>query len=222
MTGLMPPGPLAYEGQVVVPYVRKTFPPTSAFINFDVPTVWVDTANENAYLLVSKANNIATWVLLGGVPGEIDTITIPGPVVIVPSAANVNFLDGTGINITGSGNSITFSATGGGLTWTVVNSASQNIQVNNGYFSDSGGLVTFTLPSIAAVGDTFRIAGMQGSWTIAQGAGQRIRVQGQISTLGVGGSVSSNNLSDSIHCVCAIADTLFVAVDPPGGNLTVV
>lgn len=110
MTGLMPPNPLSYEGQVVVPYINRPFPPTTAFINFNVPTIWTDTEHQNVYILVAKAQGVATWLMFGASSGEIDTITTPDSTVVMPTSGNVNFLNGTGFNITGSGSDITFSA----------------------------------------------------------------------------------------------------------------
>jgi len=113
MTGsIPPPGPLAYEGQVVVPFIHRTFSPQSTFNQFPVPTIWINTSISQAWILVSKALGVAVWAPIGGAPGEIDTITTPDMTVVVPTAGNINFLNGTGMNITGSGSSITFSLTG--------------------------------------------------------------------------------------------------------------
>jgi hypothetical protein len=109
MSGLTPPNILSYTGQIAVPSINRTFPPTTSFNDFNVPTIWTDTLHENAYILVSKALGVAEWIMLGGAPGALDTITTPDATVVVPSAGNINFLNGTGISITGSGNDITFS-----------------------------------------------------------------------------------------------------------------
>lgn len=109
MTNIPPPNPLSYEGQVALPYIQKTFPPNSSNINFSIATIWVDTQNQNAYILVSKAGGIAKWAIIGGAVGEIDTITTPDAVVVVPTNNNVNFLNGTGLEITGSGSDVTFN-----------------------------------------------------------------------------------------------------------------
>lgn len=72
MTNISPPSPLAYEGQVVVNFINKTFPPEPTFVQFNVPTIWVDTYNLNSYILVGKSGGYATWVLLNGTaPGVI-------------------------------------------------------------------------------------------------------------------------------------------------------
>ncbi len=114
MTGsIPPPNPLTYEGQVVVPFIQRPFPPQTTFNKFPVPTIWIDPMHENAYILVSKALGVADWILLGGSPGALDTITTPDSIVVVPSAGNINFLNGTGMSITGASNNITFNVSGG-------------------------------------------------------------------------------------------------------------
>ncbi len=112
MSGLAPPNPLSYAGQVAIPSINRPFPPTTSFNDFNVPTIWTDTLNMNAYVLVSKSLGIANWILIGGVPGALNTITTPDSTVVVPSAGNIDFLNGTGMNITGSGNNITFNSSG--------------------------------------------------------------------------------------------------------------
>lgn len=103
------------------------------------------------------------------------------------------------------------NATGGGLTWSVVASGTQTIAVNNGYVVGNGAsLVTFTLPTTAAVGDTFIIMGRDaGGWKIAQGVGQQIVVGSNLSTSGITGYISSTNQYDNVTVICVTANTLF-------------
>lgn len=107
-----PPGPLTYEGQVAIPSINRTFPPQSTFNKFPVPCFWIDTLAKNAYIQVAKPLGVADWVLLGGSPGSLNTITTPDSVVVVPVAANITFINGSGMNITGSGSTITFNSSG--------------------------------------------------------------------------------------------------------------
>lgn len=212
-----PPGPLSYEGQVVVPFISKTFAPETTFNQFPVPTVWINTAASTAYILVSKALGIAVWVPIGGSPGEIDTITTPDGTVVVPIAANINFLNGTGMNITGSSNNITFNSVGGGLTWSVVTSATQSMAIGHGYMANNGAGVTFSLPTTCAVGSVMAVTAMNaGGWTITQSAGQQIQLGRRNTTLGAGGSLASTNIGDTIFLVCSVADTNFIAIDMVG------
>lgn len=103
MSGLIPPNPLSYEGQVVVSYVAKTFPPTTAFNKFNVPTIWIDTAAQNAYILVAKPLGVADWVPIGGTPGEVDSLTGNTGGAVFPTANNIDVIgDGTYITVTGN------------------------------------------------------------------------------------------------------------------------
>lgn len=222
MTGsIPPPGPLSYEGQIVVPFIQRNFPPTTAFNKFPVPTIWIDPEHTNAYILVAKPAGVADWILIGGGTGTLQTITTPDGTVVTPVGANINFLNGSAMNITGSGNNITFNAVGMGLQWIDVTGTSQTAAVNHGYVSDNGSLVTITLPTTAAFGDVIGVVGRgAGGWTIAQNVGQQIICGTLSSTMGVGGSVASTNARDSIFLLCTSANTEFTRL-AFSGNLTI-
>jgi hypothetical protein len=219
--------PLSYMGvkRLTPPNLTvETDAPTTADIkNFDLGALWLDSTANNIYMLVNKDSGIATWQLLGGA-SDLLSITMPDSTIIEPSANNINFLNGSGIAITGSGSSITFTATASPfmIQWSVITDPTKTIVVNEGYFANRGGGVTFTLPAVAAVGDVFYVSSiLADGWTIAQNAGQNIRIGNQISTTGVGGSLSSTAIGDSIFCVCSVANTSFVAQSVIG-NITVV
>jgi len=217
MSGLSPPGPLAYEGQVVVGYINRPFAPSSSFTSFQIGTLWLDTATSQAYILVSLASNVATWKLISADNLAIDTITTPDSTVVIPTNGNVNFLNGTGVNITGSGSSITFNATGRGMSWSTITTSTQAIVLDNGYFANNGGGVTFTLPASANLGQTFSVVSINaGGWTIAQRAGQAIRFGSQITTTGTGGSLASTAIGDVVTVICDVANTSFIVLDAIG------
>ncbi len=137
-----------------------------------------------------------------------------------PAAASLTA--GTGISITPGAGSITIAATGSSLAWTVVTGTTQALVANNGYFANNAGLVTLTLPATAAVGDTFRVAGLgAGGWLIAQNASQLIHVGSAVTTTGITGSIASTNQYDAIMFVCSVANTTFNVVEGPVGNLLV-
>lgn len=214
-----PPGPLAYEGAIAIPFIIRNFAPSSSNNTFGVPTIWIDPANEAAYMLVSKTLGVADWLSLGNAVQEIDT---PDGTHVLPSAGVIAFANGTGMNITGSGNTITFNSSGGGLSWTDVSGVTQALAAGNGYVANNGAQIAFSLPATAAFGDFFIISGYgAGGWTISQGAGQSIIVGASTSTIGAGGSVSSTNRYDTIQILCVATNTGFKAVDW-AGNLTVV
>lgn len=93
---------------------------------------------------------------------------------------------------------------------------------NNGYISNSGSLLTFTLPATAAVGNTFKIAGLgSGGWKVAQNASQLIYFGVDTTTTGTGGSLASTQSHDVIELVCVVANTSFIVTDSIG-NITIV
>lgn len=107
-----PPNPLSYEGQVVVPFINRRDIPQTTFNKFPVPTIWINTLTKIPYILVNKELGVATWVPFGSGSGTLSTITTPDAVIVMPTAGNINFLNGTGMNITGSGDDITFNSSG--------------------------------------------------------------------------------------------------------------
>lgn len=116
MSGLLPPGPLTYEGQVAVPYINRTSPPTTAFNKFPVPTLWIDTVNKNAYLLVNVALGIADWAPIGGVTAQVSTLKGNSGFPVPPTVGN--------INVVGDGSTITVAGNPGTSTLTISPSAS--------------------------------------------------------------------------------------------------
>jgi hypothetical protein len=94
---------------------------------------------------------------------------------------------------------------------------------DNGYTANNAGLVTLTLPVTAAYGSVISVNGKgAGGWRIAQNASQSIRLGNVTTTVGVGGSLSSTNLGDSIDLVCITANTLWTTQGAPQGTITVV
>jgi hypothetical protein len=138
-----------------------------------------------------------------------------------PSAATLTA--GTGVTITNGAGSITVNAAGGGLTWTVVTGTTQAAAVNNGYIANNAGLVTVTLPSTSAVGDTVAVTGINNAtgWKVAQNAGNQIFFGTASSTSGTGGSLASTNTRDVVYLVCMVANGAWNVVGSIG-NITVV
>lgn len=129
---------------------------------------------------------------------------------------------GAGITITNSAGGIQIDNTGAGFTWNNVAGTSATMAAENGYLSNNAGLVTLTLPAVAAFGDTFAVAGIgAGGWLIAQNAGQIIRLGSSFTTIGVGGSLASSNRYDQLEILCVVANTTFI-VRNSVGNITIV
>lgn len=115
MSGLNPPNILSYIGNVVVPFINRTFPPTTSFNDFNVPTIWIDTATHNAYILVAKPLGVADWILIGGAPGVLNTLTGNSGGAVAPTAGNIDFVgDGTTVDIVGNPGTSTLTVSAGG------------------------------------------------------------------------------------------------------------
>jgi hypothetical protein len=161
-----------------------------------------------------------------GVQPVVGQFTTDGQIIIGSTAApNMrvgSITPGPGISIGSGAGSITISAIGGGIAWSVVG-ASAALVNNNGYICTAGAALSFSLPAVASVGDMVAL-GLDGStsWTITQGAGQQIRFGAFQTTLGVGGSLSSTSVGDTIILVCSIADLRWNVVYGPVGNITIV
>ena len=95
------------------------------------------------------------------------------------------------------------------ISW--VNAAGNTpMSVNTYYLNQGTGPNTFTLPTTASVGARFMIqGGVASAWTLAQNAGQSVRVGAVTTTPGTAGSVASTNLSDTIQFTCIVANTTF-------------
>lgn len=136
---------------------------------------------------------------------------------ITAGNAGVSITNGSGV----SGNP-TISVTGSGFPWTDVTGATQTLAVNNGYVTDRGGGVAYTLPASGTEGDMIWIAGKSGAWTVAQAANQQINIGSASSTVGITGSIASTNAGDCILLLCTTggASTIWRAVNLVG-NITI-
>jgi len=135
MTGLSPPKILSYEGQVAVAFINRTFPPTTSNFQFDVPTIWMDTAAKIPYILVAKPMNVADWIPFGG--GGIITETLTGNSggPVSPTANNINVV-GDGITVDVVGNPGTST-----LTISVASEVATNYVANSGSATPSAGVL---------------------------------------------------------------------------------
>ena len=147
--------------------------------------------------------------------------TFIGSTGVNPVAATLTA--GVGITITNGAGSITIAGTGAGGFATVDQAgAAVTMVASTQYVANNDGLVTLTLPAVAAEGDTFRIIGKgAGGWLMAQAAGQTTHFGNLATTAGAGGSIASTNQWDGITIVCVTANTTF-AIYGAQGNLTVV
>lgn len=110
-----------------------------------------------------------------------------------------------------------------GVTTTVVSGASQNLSPNNNYIASHATILTFALPTTAAVGTIIEIIGQgAGGWVITQGAGQQIIVGSSSSTVGAPGSIASTNRYDTVRLMCVGANNLFQVIGGVTSGFTIV
>ena len=163
-------------------------------------------------------NRITSVIPIGGIA----TLTGNSGGAISPTAGNINILGSGGISVAGSGSTLTITGSGSGFAWTEVTGTSSSMSINNGYIANNAGLVTLTLPSIAALGSVVRVAGKgAGLWSIAQNSGQTIHFGSLNTTTGTSGSLSAILRYDCVELVCITANTDWVVISAVG-NLTVV
>jgi hypothetical protein len=156
-------------------------------------------------------------------PGASDIETLTGDVggAVHPNAGhNVDVIGGVGILVTGdvaNHRMIIATAGSGGMTWTREAGAAVAMAVMHGYINTNAGLTTLTLPAVATVGQVIGIQGEgAGGWIIAQNAGQNIQYGNITTTVGVGGSLASTDLFDSITLMCRVANTSWSLVTAVG------
>lgn len=127
---------------------------------------------------------------------------------------------GSNMTITNTAGGIELAASGGGVTINNVTGTSQAMAVDNGYIANNASLVTFTLPSTAAVGKMVQVVGSgAGGWKIAQNSGQTIHFGNVDTTTGTSGYLASSNRYDGIELMCTVANTDWVCTGKGQGNI---
>lgn len=211
----------------------------SGYANFTIPTDYVGTGFLIAqWNLRHLAAASGTWTSIG----EIDLRGIlpslaPGGTTASPTDFSDNlfriFDDGDDTKeIAFQASGITTATTrtitmadrdvdlGSIIVWALEATASKTMVVNSGYIANNAGTVTFTLPDTAAIGDTFRVTGIQGAWVIAQNANDIIHFGDQTSTTGVGGSLASTDSRDCVELICVVTSLEYQVLSSIG-NITV-
>jgi len=235
----IPPfNPLAYEGtSQPTPYFLSTtqLGPLSTNYKFSVPTIWVNTniSSEspyiypNAYILLSKPDNVANWVQFAGAYGSATEFAVPsGTTPIYPLDGVITLEAGDGITITGSTtdlpHTITIASSSSGYTWNDVTTDSVTLAAENIYLVDNGSTeVTFALPSSASLGDSFSIVGYSsGKWIVTTSGTQTI-IFGSVTA---STSLAATEESDVVDISCIVAGTTAAVFKVMGstGNLTVI
>ena len=153
----------------------------------------------------------------GGGGGGVDTLTgNVGGNISPDGSGNINIVGGGSVSVSGSGSTLTITVPSTFFAWSVI-TANQVAVTFNGYFVNGGSRVDITLPATSSVGDTFQVVDKGGNlWRLLQGAAQQIKYKDSSSTLGVGGSITSQVQGDSALLVCSVADTEWWITDSVG------
>lgn len=158
--------------------------------------------------------------------GVVTTLTSDDAVVVFPISGNIN-IAGNGTSTTTTGNAtsgtITTLVKKLGMSWTSI-ATSQTLALNTGYFCSAGGTLLLQLPNTGIIlpGDTM-IVQLTGAtaFQITQPASHSIRIGNQTTTIGVGGSITSTALGDTLMIVRTGAANRWSVINYIG-NFTVV
>lgn len=106
------------------------------------------------------------------------------------------------------------------FTWNEITTTSHALAVGNGYVMNNASQVIGTLPSASVFGAEIKVVGKgAGGWKIAQNSGQTIHFDGNSTTTGTGGSLSSQSSFDCVSLLCITANTDFL-ITSSIGNIT--
>lgn len=80
------------------------------------------------------------------------------------------------------------------MSWSVITS-DITASAGDSYFCDGTTSINVTLPASASLGDTFTVYAIDtGGWAIVQTAGQQLRYQGNLSTMGTTGGLLGDRM----------------------------
>lgn len=211
-------GPTATAGQILQSagvasnptFSTATYPSTttvSQILYSSATNTVTGLATANRAVLTTGATGIPVLTALAT-----DGQVIIGSTAGAPAAATLTA--GTGISITNASNAITIAVTGAGFTWTDVTTATQILAVQNGYLTDRGAGVVYTLPASASIGDEIIIVGKLGITTITPNANQQLLFSSASGTVGITGTAVGTNVGDCVTLVCITsgASTVWRAV----------
>jgi hypothetical protein len=192
------------------PIVSKRTPTTAD--KAQIGTTWIDTVNNQYYVLTSIVSNLANWQLLAMGAGSLDQLTATDATVAVPAAGNINVVGGgsTNINTTAAGSTLTVSvisspsfaghttvatgltattgnivASAGNITASGLMSAGTTITAGTGITSTTGNIVAGTGNINATAGSMSAGTSVSAGTTVTAGTGLTV------SAFGAGSVVSS-------------------------------
>lgn len=110
---------------------------------------------------------------------------------------------------------------GGSIGWTTVAVNTQTVN-GTGYWTNNAGTLELTLPVSAGVGSQVAAGNITGDFVIKQNANQFIQFGNLTTTVGVGGSITSNAIGDNIFITCRVQDLEWEVTSSVGAAFTVV
>ena len=157
-------------------------------------SIGTDSGLTDGGVVLAQGASAFTTTAVGG-----DGQVMLGANAAAPAWATLTSTGGT-ITFTGGANTLNLESIAGGtgLTWSEITAATVNLAVMNGYILNNAGVLTATLPAVAAVGEVIAIVGKGlGGWLISQNAGQTIHLNSSDTTTGAGGSLASTQRYNS-------------------------
>ena len=141
-----------------------------------------------------------------------------GPVF--PTAGNTNIVGAGSITVTGNPGTSTLTITSSatpGDTWSII-TVNQTAAVNNGYFCNKVGTLALALPAVSATGNIIEVSNENRALGVqfTQAAGQQILIGSSNTTLGVGGTLTSSAVGDTLKLVCYTPNTIWRVVSMVG------
>lgn len=100
--------------QVFPSPIRVGRAPLTTDIHYQIGQQWIDTAGDDAYILVDITAGSATWSVMAITPGNVDTLTGDTGGALTPTAGNLNVLGTNTVQVTGSGSTLTVNPRAGG------------------------------------------------------------------------------------------------------------
>jgi hypothetical protein len=137
-------------------------------------------------------------------PGTSSTLTVAnGKTFTVSNTMTQTSTDSANIAF-GTGGTVAYVGGTGVLTTSTI-TTSQTAAVNNAYITNSGSLITVTLPTTFAIGDIVKLKGLgAGKWTLT--AGSATTVQFGNSATSSAGSLAADNQYDTIQISGLVAN----------------
>lgn len=165
-------------------------------------------SSANVVAGLTTANSATLVTTSTGVPVMSSTMTngqmIIGSTGATPTTGTITSTGGT-ITVTTGAGTLNLEVATGGFTWTDATSATQAMAVENGYVTDRGAGVVYTLPASAVFGSEIKVVGKLGLATITPNANQQILIGSASGTVGVTGTIVSNNVGDCIDLIAITA-----------------